>query len=141
MTNLLSSILGRFWSFFLKMSIFVASYNKYAFDKMSDLNPCESETNYSTGSWMQRMCFMIVIGVLAIIVFKAEEDVLRIAYWCIIYLHLGNGYEKTANLFLSAVSFVLVLVTSVAFILCTIYSAFNIFGPTAEIWSFFRFLE
>jgi len=84
---------------------------------------------------------MIVIGVLAIIVFKAEEDVLRIAYWCIIYLHLGNGYEKTANLFLSAVSFVLVLVTSVAFILCTIYSAFNNFGPTAEIWLFFWFLE
>ena len=121
--------------------LFSSDDNKYAFDKMSDLNPCESETNYSTGSWMQRMCFMIVIGVLAIIVFKAEEDVLRIAYWCIIYLHLGNGYEKTANLFLSAVSFVLVLVTSVAFILCTIYIAFNIFVPTAEIWSFFRFLE
>ena len=95
--------------------------NKYAFDKMSDLNPCDKDTDYITGHLMQKMCFTIVIGVLAIIVFKAEEDVLRIAYWFVIYLHLGKGFEKTANLILVGISWILVLITSVAFTLCTIY--------------------
>lgn len=106
------------WFMYMLLS---SDNNKYAFDQMSGLNPCDPSTEYVTWNFMQYMCFTIVIGVLAIIVFKAEEDVLRIAYWAVIYLHLNKGFEKLANMLLITISMILVLTTSVAFTVCTIY--------------------
>ena len=74
--------------------MFTSNENINAFNKMSSLDPCDPQTDYVTTPFIQNISFCIVIGVLAVIVFKAEEDMLRLAYWLVIYLHLGNNREK-----------------------------------------------
>ena len=102
--------------------------NVHAFNKMSGLNPCDPNTAYETNNYIQIIGFSVAIGSLAVIIFKAEEDILRITYWAVIYSRMENGVEKFMNCLLLAISSVLVFATATGYISCTLYYA----GITAE---------
>ena len=95
---------------------------------MSGLNPCDPNTAYETSHYVQIIGFCVAIGSLAVVVFKAEEDVLRIVYWAVIYSKMENNLEKAFNCIFLAITGVLTLATATSYISCTLYYA----GITVE---------